>query len=294
LALGLILGLAAAVGVAFLLERRAPQLDTLDEIERAAGASVLATIPHVRGATPTVFNSASPVQEAFGTLRARLLSDDGYAPPLPFAFPQPEESQPGVLAPPLAEPLITEPRAVLITSVQDGDGKSVVALNLAAALARARRRVLLVDGDLRRPILHRGLANDRGLSELLRAPGDLYAADAAMVILTTGIPNLSLLASGPGAAEAAELLASPRMAEVIDTLKLDYDFLVIDSAGLASASDAVAVAPHVDTVLFVVGKTPASEHGIKSARRQLQSADGHTGIVVNRWPAAQLIAGEPE
>jgi hypothetical protein len=44
----------------------------------------------------------------------------------------------------------------------------------------------------------------------------------------------------------------------------------------------------------VVGKTPASEHGIKSARRQLQSADGHTGIVVNRWPAAQLIAGEPE
>jgi succinoglycan biosynthesis transport protein ExoP len=283
LAVGLIVGLLAAVGVAFLLERRAPQLDTLDEIERAAGASVLATIPFVRGATPTVFNSGSPVQEAFGALRARLLSEDGRPASFPFAWPELEGREP-----------ISEPRSVLVTSAEEGDGKSVVAVNLAAALARARRRVLLVDADLRRPILHRvfGLDNLHGLSELLR---DAHDPEPGSHIASTGIANLSVLTSGRDAAEAAELLASTRMAEVIETLELAYDFLVIDSAALASASDAAAVALYADAVLFVVARTPASERGIQRARRQLEGVGGHTvGVVVNRWSAAQSIAGGPE
>jgi capsular exopolysaccharide synthesis family protein len=259
-ALGLLLGFAAGVGVAFLLERRAPQLDTLDDIERATGASVFATIPPLRDEVSAVFNGSTGEQQAFGNLRARLLS---------------------------LEPS-TVPRSVLVTSAQEGDGKSVIAVNLAAALARARRRTLLVDGDLRRPSLHRffGLDNDRGLRELLEQE-KARVDELASLISDTTVPNLSVLTSGPPSPDAAELLASPRMTEVIPLLKRvkgPYEFIVIDSPGLTAASDAAALATQVDVVMFVVGGTPVSDEIVRGARHQLNGAGTlSVGVVVNRW-----------
>jgi capsular exopolysaccharide synthesis family protein len=292
LALGLVLGLVAGVGLAFVLERRKPQLDTLEEIERAAGASVLATIPTFRADTPTspkaravdfvqvlphalrpALNGASVPHAAFGNLRAWLLSDETVSQELP-----PDLLAKGVAA---GRPS----RTLLVTSAKQGDGKSTVAGNLAVALSRARHRVLLVDGDLRHPTLHRyfALPNEHGLSELLLAPREPSLSRCQAETAKTPLPKLSVLPGGPRAAEAAELLASTRMADVIARLKPDYDFIVIDSPGLATTSDAAAVVPSVDAVIFVVGGTPVSDDTIHGARRQLDGWGARTvGIVVNR------------
>ena len=291
--LGLLFGLLAGAGVAFVLERREPQLDTLEEIERAAGASVLAAIPIFRAratrspwpprrvdsrhvlpeALRPALNGASVPHSAFGDLRARFLSD---------------EILPAALRPEFDDGQFTAGRAsrtLLVTSARHGDGKSTVAGHLAVALSRARHRVLLVDGDLRDPALHRyfGLVNDRGLSELLLAPREPDLARCQAQTRTTPLPKLSVLTGGPRAAEAAELLASTRMTDVIAKLKPDFEFVVIDSPDLATTSDAAAVVPTADAVIFVVGSIPVADDTIHGARRQLEGWGARTvGVVVNR------------
>jgi polysaccharide biosynthesis transport protein len=296
IAVGLVLGLLAGVGLAFLLERRKPQLDTLEEIERAAGASVLTTIPtfhtdtagrdgrprpvHSMPVLPTplrpALNGASVPHAAFADLRARLLSDETVSGPLRRNF----DGRPRADRRPC--------RTLLVTSAKEGDGKSTVAGNPAVALSRAQHRVLLVDADLRHPTLHRyfGLSNDHGLSELLLASRKLGHDGCHAETATTPLPKLSVLPGGPRAAEAAELLASARMVDVMAKLKPDYDFVVIDSPGIATTSDAAAVVPTADAVIFVVGGTPVGDDTIQGARRQLDGWGARAvGIVVNRCAA---------
>jgi capsular exopolysaccharide synthesis family protein len=293
LALGLILGLIAGVGLAFVLERRKPQLDTLEDIERATGAPVLAAIPTFRADAPgspapaqrvdsvpvlpkplrPALNGASTPHAAFGDLRARLLSDET----VPF------EARPDFHDEHLAAG--HQRRTVLVTSAKQGDGKSTVAGNLAVALSRARHRVLLVDGDLRRPTLHRyfGFSDDHGLSELLLACREPSLTRCRAETAKTSLPKLSVLPGGPRAPEAAELLASTRMSDVIAKLKPDYDFIVIDSPDLATTTDAAAVVPSADAVILVVPSIPVSHDTVYAARRQLEAWGARTvAIVVNR------------
>jgi polysaccharide biosynthesis transport protein len=258
IALGLLLGLVAGAGVALLLERRAPQLTTLEDIERAAGAPVLATIP--AGADGQI------LLEAFNEMRARLLSAGGNGTRLP--------------------------RSVLITSPRDGDGKSLVAANLARALARAQRDVVLVDADFQEPSQHEvfELDNEAGLADLLRAKPSGRALWS--FVQATPVANFSVLTSGMQSPSARELLAAPRMGEIIAQLGRRYDFVVVDSASLGTVSDAAVLASLVDAVVLVMGRTPASDELIQSARRQLDiTGDRRLWLVVNRWRGGKRHAG---
>ena len=271
--LGLLLGLIAGGGLALLLERRSPSLERLDEIERAAGAAVLGTVPALaeaqRGSpngdgrrAPVIVNSGSPGQEAFGRLRAHLLSGTR-----------------------------SLPCTVLVTSPEDGDGKSLVAANLAAALARARRRVALIDADLRHPSLHTPfrLGNDEGLSELLAA-ASLDHGRLRAWMRETGVVDLDLLTAGAPSYDATELVASDRMGDLVEALEERYDFIVLDSPALAEAADATAIAPLAHVVVLVVGRTPISDRTLQGALRQLgQLGVAELGIVVNRWRAGDRV-----
>jgi succinoglycan biosynthesis transport protein ExoP len=264
IALGLLLGLIAGAGVALLLERRAPQLTTLEDIGRATGASVLGTVPLAGADGQMLFNGGSAEQEAFSEMRARLLSATGND--------------------------TSAPSTLLITSPREGDGKSLIAANLAAALARAQRRVVLVDADLRDPSLHEllGLDAERGLAELLQM--ELKSPEVSF-IQRTYVPNLSVLTSGFGSESAGELLASPRTAEVIGRLGQDHEFVVLDSPSLATASDATVLTSLVDAVVLVVGKMPASDEVVQTARRQLEGAGARRiWVVVNRWRGKRGLA----
>jgi capsular exopolysaccharide synthesis family protein len=147
-------------------------------------------------------------------------------------------------------------RTIVVTSPSKGDGKSLTAANLALTMAQEfQQRVLLVDGDLRRPAVHQlfGVAEGPGLSDVLLGAAEL---DHALVELPDY--HLALLPAGGPPAHPAELLGSAAMRRVLDTLRNRYDRILIDMPPVAPLADLHIVAPLIDGLLMIVraGITP--------------------------------------
>src|SRR5947207_2363863 len=141
------------------------------------------------------------------------------------------------------------PVAVAVTSPGSGDGKSFVSSNLALAFACANRRTLLIDADLRRGRLHRGLT-------LRRQPGltDLLVGDTSLeqTVQTTTYPSLDFLASGSRRRDAPELMASAAMADLVTSLRSRYGVIVVDTPPLGAGVDALLLAMLTGSLLVVL------------------------------------------
>ena len=144
-------------------------------------------------------------------------------------------------------------RVILVTSPSPQEGKSTVITNLAIALAEIDQRVLLVDADLRRPRLHTVLnqANTWGLSDLLRetTPCEDYPAEA--LCRKTHVPRLSFLPSGPGSVNVSKLLYSPRMDDLLERLRNEFDAVLIDTPPVLRVADARILSRLADAVVLV-------------------------------------------
>lgn len=170
-------------------------------------------------------------------------------------------------------------KVIQITSPSQGDGKSTLAANLAVSIAQSGKRVLLMDADLRRPRLHTmfGLANERGLSSIVS--GNVEWREA---ILTTAIPNLSVMPSGPIPPNPAELLTAPRFQELVATARDAFDFVILDTPPLLAVTDPCAVAPRVDGVVLTLRLSKNGRPQAERAREILQTLGARVfGVVVN-------------
>jgi capsular exopolysaccharide synthesis family protein len=274
LALALALGLLGGIALAFVLERFVPRLYTVGAIEGAASATVMAAIPKVTDthAGTGIYNGGSTAQEAFGVLAIQVL----------------------------AEAAAHRLRTIMVTSPAQGDGKSVVASNLASELARSGHKVLLIDADMRAPTVHSifRLKASEGLSDLLQSEPDDRGrlSPEPFIIRLEEFPNLSVLPAGPlPPFGPARLLASHRLHSLIKTVTpggdkpggdadVDhYDFVVFDSPPLV-VSDPLSIARFADLVLLVVGGNAVPDRDIQAASRQLRSVGAeHVSVVVNRW-----------
>ena len=149
------------------------------------------------------------------------------------------------------------PRSFAVTSTRPAEGKTTTALALATTLARAQRKVILVDGDMRSPSVHQlgGVDHDRGLSNFL-------AGDDAIDSLTFAMTDLGFTAmsSGPIPPNAAELLTGSRLSLLIERLLERYDHVVIDSPPVMGLADAPLIAARVEGVIYAV-----ESHGIRSS-----------------------------
>ena len=166
-----------------------------------------------------------------------------------------------------------------VTSAGIDEGKSLVAANLAITMAQAEQRVILVDGDLRRPALHTlfGLQNDTGLTSMLFA-----SADTPAPLQATSVPGLQLLASGPLPPRPADILGSRRMGEILQALRTQADVIIIDTPPVLAVSDAVVLAPRIDGVLLVMQAGRTRRDQAKQARITLEKAKAHiVGVVLN-------------
>lgn len=172
-------------------------------------------------------------------------------------------------------------RTLLITSPHAQEGKSTTAGNLARVLAESGRRVTLVDGDLRRPSLHRIFGMERrlgGLTTLLLSE-HLNGAGVARTELAT----LAVVASGPLPPNPADLLGSQRMQSVLDHLGTDGDMVMIDSPPVLSVADAAILAAMVDGVLLVIDPNHSKRRDVIRAREAVEAVGGHIiGVVINR------------
>jgi len=170
-------------------------------------------------------------------------------------------------------------RSILVTSPGPGDGKSVVATNLAAGLALNGRRILLVDANFRRPELHKifGVGNEQGLSDVLN---NLDNFDS--LIQETAVPNLAVLPSGPKPTNATELLESQLLIDFIERALEEFDHVVFDSGPMLFVSESVALAPRVDGVVTVVRARSNSRGLLQRMRDGLRQVKAeHLGVVLN-------------
>jgi capsular exopolysaccharide synthesis family protein len=172
------------------------------------------------------------------------------------------------------------PKVIAVTSAVPGEGKTSVAVNLAATLAEAGARVCLVDTDLRRPTAARalGLIGDAGLTTVL-----IGQAQLEYVVQQAG--SFSVLASGPVPPNPAELLGSGQFRSAISTLSEDFDHIVIDTAPVLPVTDAAVIAPVVDGYLLVVRAGKTSRTQVTDALGTLRRTDTPVlGAVLNMAP----------
>lgn len=288
--LSTILGLLLGASLALLIGYLDDTVKTEADIEQIAHVGVLGRVPLTRSLTipqpkvidsdvlthqldlATHFDPRSTFSEAFKSLRTSFL---------------------------LASP--NEPsRTVTITSCQSGEGKSTVALNLAIALTQLGRSVLLVDGDLRRPRLHKTLSleNRTGLSSLLS--GNSRLADLTQSI---DIPGLTIVTSGPMPPNPSELLGSRALAEFVDWVSDngDYDHVLFDCTPILTVTDAVLLSTCVDSTILLARAGVTTRDALRQSVARLRELRINImGVVLNAaledsgYYYYQYEPGEPE
>ena len=181
------------------------------------------------------------------------------------------------------------PSSFAVTSTRPAEGKSTTALALATTLARAHRKVILVDGDMRSPSVHHlgGVGHDRGLSNYL-------AGDDDMTSMTFEVTDLGLTAmsAGPIPPNAAELLTGSRLSELIDRLLRTYDHVIIDSPPVMGLADAPLIASKVEGVVYVVESHGIRSKQVKTALNRLKSANARIfGSVLSKFESRKAQYG---
>jgi len=176
---------------------------------------------------------------------------------------------------------------LMVTSPAPGEGKSLTVANLAVSLTRRRLSVLLVDADLRRPVLHRifQLSNDVGLSDVLKGE-----AEHDNVIRQTQ-EGLNVLTSGTEPDDPTVLLESGRMREIITDCTRKYQIILFDTPPVLSTPDAVLLTPLVDWTVLVLGAETTLTEEAKRAKVMLETANGKVlGSILNSMNS-QLAPG---
>ena len=178
------------------------------------------------------------------------------------------------------------PRVVVLTSASPGDGKTTVACNLSIAMAEIGRRVLLIDGDLRRPRLNKlfGMANSWGLSDVLWADTPLETVPLSHLVHDTEVCGLSLLPGGSCGGNPANLFYSPRMSRLLTRLRMEFDMIMIDAPPMIHLADARVLGRFADGVILVVraGQT-TTESALLASQRFAEDGTRVLGTVLNSW-----------
>jgi len=251
--LGLVLGIGLSFASYFLDDR----LKRVEDVENALGMPVLTVVP--------------PVNSSNAAARARVTEKDPHAPS--------SEAFRALRASLALRPEWKDCRRLMITSTTAGEGKSMVASNLAIVLAHDGQKTVLIDGDMRRPTAHRmfEIKGPAGLSEVLLGKTPLDQA-----ICATSIPNLSVISSGAAPEAPSELLASSSMKLLLESLDKQFDRIVVDCPPVFGVSDPISLMPAMHGVIFVVhyGKT-GRRAAVRAMDKVREGSTPFVGLVFN-------------
>ena len=163
-------------------------------------------------------------------------------------------------------------RTLTITSAAPREGKTTVVANLAVVLAQMKHRILLVDGDVRKPRLHTifGLDNERGLTDILSAPGVPTAATWQPHVKTSTVPGLSIITSGGCSDSYTDIFDRSRIQSLMDSWRKEYDVVMIDAPPVLNLLDARMFGRHSDGVIVVCKVSDTEPAAARVATRRLQ------------------------
>lgn len=250
LALGAVVGLVFGVGLAFFLEYLDTSVKSLEDVERYLEVPVLAVIPKDVGVLHKQ-SGLSPDAEAYRILRTNIEFNRKSA----------------------------DANAITVVSGGAGEGKSTTLVNLAYICAQGGYNTLMIDGDLRRPRLHTffDINNSVGLTNYLTT--DLMLED---VILQTPVDNLYFMPSGILPADAAGILNSRRMSELIADVKSRFDLVLIDSPPILGVSDASVLASECDLTMIVIQHRKLPRSMLVRVKQAIENVGGTLlGVVLN-------------
>ncbi|MBA3042905.1 MAG: polysaccharide biosynthesis tyrosine autokinase [Rhizobiaceae bacterium] len=264
MALAALLGLGLGVLAALVLEALDETVATPDDVEKKLGVPVLGVVPLLgKGETTSdaLADIRSGFSEAYYSLRTAL------------QFSTPDGA----------------PSSLLVSSARPAEGKSTTAYAVALNLARVGKRVLLVDGDLRNPSMHRvvGVENERGMSNLLSG-----SADLASVVQRTRQENLFFIPCGPLPPNPAELWGGDRLHQFLVETRNNFDHVVFDGPPVLGFADAPMLAAAVSGTLFVLESRGTRRGQARGALRRLQVGRARLlGAVLTKFSAKSASYG---
>ncbi|WP_193198744.1 GumC family protein [Nostoc sp. MG11] len=261
-----ILASMATLAAVYFLEVRDKSIKTVDEAKSLLGLTLLGVIPFTSKSKKIIRGHEEP--ESYSQ---RIVVRDTPRSPMSEAYRMLKANLKFISAD-------KELKVIVVTSSVPSEGKSTVAANLAVAMAQSERKVLLIDGDLHRPVQHKiwELTNNEGLSNLIVEQAEIRIA------IKKVMDNLDVLTSGVVPPSPASLLDSKRMATLMKTLAAKYDFVIIDAPSLNVAADAATLGQMADGVLFVVRPGVVDSVNAVFAKELLEkSGQNVLGQVVN-------------
>lgn len=263
MAIALIAGLGLGCAIAYALEHIDEAIAEPAEVQRRLGLPLLGSVPKVDSGTPkdALLDRKSDLFDAYLAVQTNL----GFT------------TEHGV------------PRSFVVTSTRPAEGKSTTSLALATTLARAQRRVILVDGDMRSPSVHHlgGVDHDRGLSNFLTGDDDIASLTFQMADL-----GITAMSAGPIPPNAAELLTGDRLSLLLARLLESFDHVVIDSPPVMGLADAPLIASRVEGVIYAVEAHGIRSSLVKTAVNRLRGANARIfGAVLTKFEARKAHYG---
>lgn len=263
LLISLLIGFVIGAVLAFILEQMDEAIADPAEVERRLGLPLLGSVPKVEGVEPrdALLDRKSDLVDAYLAIQTSL----GFT------------TEHGV------------PRSLAVTSTRPAEGKSTTSLAVATMLARARKKVILVDGDMRSPSIHHlgGVDHDHGLSNFLAGQDDISQLTFEMHDL-----GFTAMSAGPIPPNAAELLTGNRLQLLIERLLETYDHVVIDSPPVMGLADAPLIASRVEGVVYAVESHGIRSSLVKTALQRLLAANAHIlGGVLTKFEARKAHYG---
>jgi capsular exopolysaccharide synthesis family protein len=262
LAIGFVIGLLLAVGVALALEHMDEGIRLPSDVPRQLDLPLLGYVPvQEQDTLEAIADIKSTLIESYFSIRSNLAFTTAH----------------GV------------PRSLMVTSTRPAEGKSVSSLGLAVVIGLTGKRVLLIDADMRSPSAHEyaGVENDKGLSNLLSGSDDFRS-----MVVPTRYRGVSVLPAGPHPPSAAELLSNDRLRRISADLLAEYDHIIFDTPPVLGLTDAPLLARAVEGCVYVIEADGVPVRGIREALNRLRQADSRIfGVVLTKVETAQAGYG---
>jgi succinoglycan biosynthesis transport protein ExoP len=253
--MGLVIGLAGGIGMAFFLEYLDNTIKSPEDVEERLGVPVFGIVPLMRSKEKSMDDIVltepqSAFAESYKIIRTSILLSQSAKPP----------------------------KNLLVTSIFQGDGKTVTSVNLARTIAQSENSVLLIDSDLRKPRVHKvfGIDASKGLSTYLAG-----ASDIDDIFHKVG-DNLTVVPAGPIPPNPSELLGSSMMRKLLAAIDERFDIVVWDSAPLLTVTDSLILSKILDGTIIVTKAGATTYEGVRKALKSLGDLEApFLGIVIN-------------
>ena len=295
--IGLLLGLGLGIGAAFLLESMNTKINNLSDVDRYVKLPILGTIPDI----PLDEKQLADIEDQIGKekdkeklqalaikkrqMSARLVPQ--YSPKSPIAEAYRTFRTNTVSLPPK---ISGEGRIYLVTSSGPKEGKSTSSSNLAITLSQMRSKTVIVDCDMRRPMVHNlfFVSRENGLSRFLTTED----VDIHDIIKPSGMENLDIITAGHVPPNPSELLSSKKMDDLFAKLREEYDYIIVDSPPIIAVTDALIIAKKVDHLVLVIRVNSTEREIIEQAKSLLKNIDVKVaGVVVNGIEVKKYYSG---